>query len=198
MKFGIRKTIVAPMMVSALVSTIAAATTPTLQLSGSIEAVDVAARTVTVSGRRVATPDAARVVVGQFVSVYGTPNSDGSIANAMLESYSIYSSLSTPGSATAVGKAIPALTGGGGEREELTGGGGEREELTGGGGEREELTGGGGEREELTGGGGEREELTGGGGEREELTGGGGEREELTGGGGEREELTGGGGEREE
>jgi hypothetical protein len=69
----------------------ALAATPTLILSGRIEAVRQHDHLVIVLGKNVYTSDADRVVPGQFVNVYGVRAPDGSIRNASLESSATYS-----------------------------------------------------------------------------------------------------------
>jgi hypothetical protein len=69
----------------------AIAASPTLILTGRVEAVSQSEHFVVVLGKRVYTTDTNRFVAGQLVNVYGTRSSDGSIRNASLESSSTYS-----------------------------------------------------------------------------------------------------------
>jgi hypothetical protein len=67
-----------------------------LLITGTVDSVDVSSGAVVVSGQRVATSDAKRLVIGQTVSVFGQRFADGSIRNASIEAASQYVLASAP------------------------------------------------------------------------------------------------------
>ncbi len=90
-------------------------------LIGKVEAIDAAAGQLVVQGHRVESLDSKRVVVGQFVNVYGTARQDGTVVNAILESASSYVVESDIGNTDSV--AAAAATGSGVRGSAATGSG---------------------------------------------------------------------------
>jgi hypothetical protein len=143
-------------LTGALAATIVGAAPSSKLLVGSVDSVDVAAKSVSVAGHKIATKDALRVVVGQTVSVYGTLQNDGSIVNAVLESSAVY--LAT--SAGAIGSVRSSLSTGSGTQAELSTGSGTQAELSTGSGNQAELSTGSGTQAELSTGSGNQAELS--------------------------------------
>lgn len=69
--------------------------------SGVVQSVDLGAKQLVISGKRVSSKDAARVVAGQTVNVYGAFAADGTVQNATLESIASYASVGANNSSDA-------------------------------------------------------------------------------------------------
>jgi hypothetical protein len=128
-------------------------------LSGVVQSVDAGHRTVVVAGKSVNTMDAARVVSGQAVNVYGTYASDGTIVNAVLESASTYVANNSAGGGAA-GIHQAGISVGGTEAEGISVGGDQAEGISVGGTEVEGISVGGTEVEGISVGGTEVEGIS--------------------------------------
>jgi hypothetical protein len=123
-------------------------------ITGPIQSVDHSAGIVVVQGRRVESREAANVVVGQLVNVYGDVSDNGTVVRGVLESAASYgATMAIPAHSNSVGL---------GERGSIMGGTTERGSIMGGTTERGSIMGGTTERGSIMGGTTERGSIMGG------------------------------------